>query len=106
MERRSLKRLSSSDENAREVRPLRSTGVTPLRRYYEPVRLPGRGRRTVMDCRTALLPEHLAGSPRTPNDSVDARPPQPPRTTRRVPLLVASPAMTGFTISGRLAVVD
>jgi hypothetical protein len=26
--------------NMREVRPLRSTGVAPLRRYYEPVRLP------------------------------------------------------------------
>ena len=51
-------------------------------------------------------PEHLAGSPRTLDDSIGARPPQPPRTTRQVLLLVASPAMTGFTTSGRLAVVD
>jgi len=33
----------------REVRPLRSPGITPLRRYYEPVRLPAAANHTVMD---------------------------------------------------------
>jgi hypothetical protein len=55
--------------------------------------------------RRVAPPEHRAGSPRTLDDSVGARPAQPPRTTRRVHLLVASPAITGFTTSGRLAVV-
>ena len=49
-------------------------------------------------------PTHHAGSPRTRVRSVDARPPQPPRTTQWVRLLVATPLMTGFTLSGRLAV--
>ena len=56
------------------------------------------------DNRLRRRPTRHAGSPRTRIRSVDARPPQPPRTTQRVRLLVASPAMTGFTISGRLAI--
>jgi hypothetical protein len=94
--------LLSCNRNLREVRPLRSTGITPLPRYYEPVRLPAEA-----DARLWIparrCPRHLAGSPRTPCDSVDARPPQSPRAARRVPLLVASSTMAGFAISGRVA---
>ena len=91
----------------REVRPLRSTGITPLPRYYEPVRLPAAAAsRLWIPASRCSMTGHPAGSPRTLDDSVSVRPPQPPRTTRRVRLLVASPTMSGFTISGRLAVVS
>jgi hypothetical protein len=95
----------------REVRPLRSTGITPLPRYYEPVRLPAattdalwfprRCRASYDSRRTA----RHAGSPRTLNHSVGARPPHPPRTARWMRRLVASPSVAGFSTSGRLAAV-
>src|SRR5882672_5494705 len=95
------------DENMREVRPLRSTAITPLPRYYEPVRLPA-----AVDVplwiparRWSCGHDHHAGSPRTLDDSVDARPPQSSRTARWVRLLVASPSMAGFSTSARLAAV-
>jgi hypothetical protein len=64
-----------------EVRPLRSTGVTPLPHYYEPVRLP-----TAADAQlwfptrrcAAHAAAHHVGSPRTLDHSVDARPPLHP----------------------------
>ena len=46
---------------------------------------------------------HTAGSPRFLDASVRARPPQPPRQGRRVLSVVASPPISGFTISGWLA---
>jgi hypothetical protein len=45
----------------------------------------------------------LAGSPRTPCCSVDARPPHSPRAARCVRLLVASASVAGFSTFGRLA---
>ena len=96
--------LLCSDRTMREVRPLCSTGVTPLPCYYEPVRLPadaaprlwipasrcspGARRRVSQDSRRFC---RRAPSPATPE-------------TRRVRLLVTSPAISGFTTSGRLAV--
>jgi hypothetical protein len=46
--------------NMREVRLLRSTGITPLPRYYEPVRLPaGAGMRLwIPPCRCAVAHTH------------------------------------------------
>jgi len=82
----------------REVRPLCSTGITPLPRYYGPVRLPAEATVRLWIPAWRCARARLAGSPRTRNNSVGARPPQPPRTTRRVRLLVASPAIPGFTI--------
>jgi hypothetical protein len=73
------------------VRPLRSTGITLLPHYYEPLRLP--------TCQRARLwlptrppghdPEH-AGSPRFLDPSVTARHPLPPRQAAPVHTLMAS----------------
>ena len=97
------------DGNATEVRPLGSTGITPLPRYYGPLRLPTAAARQVMDSLPALSRQqpggHRVGSPRFLRPSFDTRPPQSPRTARRMPSLVASPPMAGFTLSGRLAAV-
>jgi len=96
------------DGNATEVRPLGSTDITPLPRYYGPLRLPTAAARQVMDSLPALSRHpggHRVGSPRFLRPSFDTRPPQSPRTARRMPSLVASPPMTGFTLSGRLAAV-
>jgi hypothetical protein len=49
--------------------------------------------------------ERFAGSPRTLNDSVDARPSQSPRTACEVLVLVASLAVAGFTTLERLSAV-
>jgi hypothetical protein len=87
-----------------EVRPLRSTGITPLPRYYEPVRLPAEAAPWLWipsgRCRRPL---HFAGSPGTRQFSIHARPPHPPRAARRVRLLVASAPVAGFVIFGRVA---
>src|SRR6058998_137 len=92
---------------AYEVRLLRSTGITPLPRYYEPVRLPAAADAAlwIPPRRCASTRPHHAGSPRTLDDSVDARPPQSSRTARWVRLLVASPSMAGFVTSARVAAV-
>jgi hypothetical protein len=84
---------------------LRSTGITPLPRYYGPLRLPtwptgGYGFPSVVDPDT--------GSPgrvsQVPDQSIDARCPVSPRRTRPMHLLVASRSMAGFTTFGRLAI--
>jgi len=62
------------------------------------------GQLTVIDSRQPLVPNHRhAGSPRFLDVSFRARSPQPPRGALQLHLLVASPQVTGFTISGRLA---
>src|ERR1035438_3735382 len=78
------------------LRPLGSTGVTPLPRYYGPVRLP-----------TSLRPvmhfhgdEWLkAGSPRSLDRSVATRCPQSPRRVRQVHLSSASLPMRASSFS-------
>jgi hypothetical protein len=82
-----------------------STGVTPLPRYYGPLRLPtrpagGYGFPSVVDPDT--------GSPgrvsQVPDRSVDARCPVPPRRIRPLQTLIAWRPIAGFTFSGRLAI--
>jgi hypothetical protein len=89
----------------REVRPLCSTGITPLPRYYEPVRLPAAAGALlwISAHRWSGHADHPAGSPRTLDSSVVARPPQSPRAARWVRLLVASPSVAGFVTSARVA---
>ena len=48
--------LLSFHENMTEVRPLGSTGITPLPRYYGPLRIPTVNARRVMDSPPAALP--------------------------------------------------
>ena len=84
MERRSLKRLlPSAARNVREVRPLRSTGVTPLRRYYEPVRLPAEAAAWL------CIPTAVAAH-RTPH----------PRRVSQVPRLLCRRALSPLTPDG------
>jgi hypothetical protein len=69
------------------VRPLRSTGVTPLPRYYGPLRLPARAvpRLCIPSGRWGSIAfPRPAGSPRFLDRSIPARCPQPPRKVRRV----------------------
>jgi hypothetical protein len=56
--------LPSSYQSTYLAGSLRSTDITPLRRYYEPRRLPTRAGRTVMDSRPPLEEVHSVGSPR------------------------------------------
>ena len=95
---------SSSDTDANPAGPLRSTGVTPLPRYYEPRRPPAGADHAVMLSRAALglppTPPGLPGSsidlsaPAVSNHPGGARPPRLP---------VPSRPRLGFTLSGRLA---
>ena len=84
---------------------LRSTGVTPLPRYYDPLRLPT-WPTAVMDSRPSLI--RITGSPRrvsqVPDRSFDARHPVSPRRTRPLHVLVASRPVSGFTSFGRLTI--
>jgi hypothetical protein len=85
----SLNRLTPSLMGARTaVRPLGSTDIAPLHRYYGPLRLPAAAAREVMDSLPALSPHHRgaprrisqvpaslfrhAPSPITPDGSTDA----------------------------------
>jgi hypothetical protein len=86
----------------REVRPLRSTGITPFLHYYEPVRLPAEASDWLW-IPSRRCPRHLAGSPRTLDSSVVARPSHSPRAARCVHRLVTSAPITGFSISGSVA---
>jgi hypothetical protein len=85
--------------------PLRSAGITPLQRYYEPLRLPIEPRRSygfprLVDpwptCQVSL--ERVS---QVPDDSVGIRCPLPPRRARPLQAFVASRSVTGFTLSGR-----
>jgi hypothetical protein len=89
----------------REVRPLRSPGITPLPRYYEPVRLPAEAAAWLW-IPPRRCTRHLAGSPGVLHLSVDARPPQTPRTVRCVRVLVASAPVAGFSTFGRMATAN
>jgi len=86
------------------LRPLRSTGVTPLPRYYEPVRLPTAAAHRVMSSPVALgFTARRAGSPRFLGRSVRTRRPLSPWKARWVLTPVVSPPAAGFTLLGRLA---
>ena len=98
--------FSSSYRFMSSVRPLRSTGVTPLLRYYGPIRLPITAASPVMSSRRAWLAfaRHRAGPPRLLDGSFHARCPQPPRKVPWLLLPVASPrVLSGFILVGGLA---
>lgn len=67
--------LLSFHENMTEVRPLGSTGITPLHRYYGPLRIPTVGAWRVIDSPPALLlqrnPFALESTSGLPGSSVD-----------------------------------
>ena len=87
------------------VGPLRSTGITPLPRYYQPRRLPDTPAGPyVFGSAVGFHPR--AGSHRFLDASVRVRSPQSPRNARRMLSVVASSPVAGFTISGRLATSD
>jgi hypothetical protein len=67
------------------VRPLGSTGVTPLPGYYGPHRLPAdaASRLCIPARRWSRCRALTAGSPRFLNESFPARCPQPPRKARQ-----------------------
>ena len=88
------------------VRPLGSTGVTPLPRYYGPLRLPARAVPLVMyslgplevgcpspPCRVSQVPRLIYPCALVPN--------HPGRSGEC--LLIASPPISGFILSGGLA---
>jgi len=84
---------------------LRSTRVTPLQRYYGPLRLPiwptsGYGFPSVVDSAT----ESPSRVSQVPGRSFDACHPVSPRGTHLLHLLVASQAASGFALSGRLTI--
>ena len=97
----------SGHGNALLAEGLRSTGVTPLRRYYALLRL-----LAGPDAGYAFPSPVAADSPESapsdqvsqvPDWSVNARRPLPPRRARPMHALVASRSATGFTTFGRLA---
>jgi hypothetical protein len=88
----------------REVRPLRSTGITPLPRYYGPVRLPAGAAVALWipprRCAVADAPRRVS------QDSPPLyrrAPPQSPRVAQCVHRLVTSAPIAGFSTFGRLA---
>jgi hypothetical protein len=90
--------------------PLRSTGITPLQRYYEPLRLPVEPRRSygfphLVDA-WPTRQESLERVSQVPDDSVGIRCPLSPRRARSLRLFVASRSMAGFTPPGGLATLD
>ena len=103
-----LKRLSFRfDKSDSLLRPLRSTDITPLPRYYGPVRLPDGADAEVMSSRASLrLGPHPVGPPRCLGRSFGARPPQLPRAARRLLRFVPSPSVTGFSSSGSPAAAN
>jgi hypothetical protein len=86
------------------VGALRSPGVTRLRRYYDPVRLPTLARAELW------IPHHAvehdlaqAGAPKFLNLSLNARRPLPPRRVERLHVPVPSSLVLASPFSGRLA---
>ena len=81
--------------------------MTPLPRYYEPLRLPIKPRRSYGFPRLVdawlIRQESLERVSQVPDDSVGIRCPLSPRRARPLHLSVASRSMAGFTPSGRLA---
>ena len=90
------------------MRPLGSTGVTPLPRYYAPHRLPADAalRLCIPAKRRLRCRFRTARSPRFLDESLPARCPQAPRKARRMHAPVSSPPVSGFTTLGRLAVLQ
>ena len=99
--------LLTSDENVRSAGVLRSAGVTPVHRYYGPLRLP------IASDDGYLFPTPVARAPchgalarsrisQVPRRSFDARRPLPPRVAHPLQMLVASRMVSGFNIFGRL----
>ena len=82
---------------------LRSTGITPFPRYYEPRRLPTRAGRAVMYSRKPLDRSPPGRVSQVPDRSVGTRCPQPPRRARQVRIPVTTLSLSGFTRYGRLA---
>jgi hypothetical protein len=87
---------------------LGSTGVTPLRRYYDPLRLPARpggGYWFPPLVDRASYPGALSSRrvSQVPYRSFDTRHPVPPRGVRPLHLLVSSRPISGFAHFGRLA---
>ena len=89
---------------------LRSTGITPLHHYYEPLRLPYQPRLGYWFPRPVGFPlmcgRPLEGASQVPDDSVGIRRPLSPRRARPLHVFVASRPMTGFTPPGELATLD
>jgi hypothetical protein len=83
--------------------PLRSTGITPLPRYYAPRRLPTRAVRTVMISRPPLDSRPPGRVSQVPGRSIGTRCPLSPRRVRQEHLPVATLTIAGFTLSGGLA---
>jgi hypothetical protein len=87
--------------------PLRSTGITPLPHYYEPLRLPIEPRRGYGFPRLVDLSPmgewSLERVSQVPDDSVDIRRPLSPRRARPLQAFVASRPIAGFTPSGGMA---
>src|SRR6185437_4708332 len=99
--------FSSSCGNTLSAGLLRSTSITRLHGYYEPLRLPNRspGRylfRPGVDHRPTRRWSPARVS-QVPDCSVDARCPLSPRRARPLHMFVASRSMAGFTSSGGLA---
>ena len=93
-ERCSFKRFSSPfDRSLLPVRPLRSTDITPLLRYYGPLRLPLRPPDRYVFRPEVWLTHCPSGPPRFLGCSVDARRPLSPRRAERLPFLVSSPSV-------------
>jgi hypothetical protein len=90
----------------REVRPLRSTGIAPLPRYYEPVRLPAEAAAWLWIPTRRCVLGTSPGLPESCHLSVDARPPQSPRAARCVHMLVASAPVAGFGTFGRVTTAN
>ena len=99
--------LLASDEGINPAGVLRSAGVTPVHRYYGPLRLPA------ASSDGYLFPTPVARAPchgapargrisQVPRRSFDARRPLPPRVAHPLQMLVASRMMSGFNIFGRL----
>ena len=98
--------LLTSHGNIDPAGALRSTGITPLPRYYFPLRLPARpsgGYAFPSPVDPTSRSFHPDRSPRFLGRSLDARRPLPPRGVRPLPVLVAWRPMSGFASSGRLA---
>jgi hypothetical protein len=104
--------LFSFHENVTEVRPLGSTGITPLPRYYGPLRIPTVNARRVMDSPLALFlernpfaSEFTSGLPGSSADlSTRALPNHPEQSHRFLRSFIpggwqASPSLEGWPLS-------
>ena len=106
----SCRRLSQSDRHSSHSacltpRPLGSTGITLLQRYYESVRLPRTATDLVIDSQLSLsaLTRHHDGSPRFLTNLSSRASFNHPGWSSEYKIPLKSSPVTGFTISGRLA---